>query len=277
MSTPHIIVKHRRYASAVDRLAYLLGPQSKSEKPPVGPRVGRYWSGGVTIGNGVETDAAFLMLDSMTFGRCQVIEFLVSQEELGGDPGVVEDVVDAMMAEFFPGIRWLAIRHSDRPHSHSHVLLVNDNLRGRSVQIDGPTFQRLRRAIATWTRGRAGASWGRGKEIERKLASLTDDEIIEQVRTGRLAVEKEENGHLDTLKWTLAFGGCAAVIRWWKLAGLLTSRARWLELNIRNGFRVFRQEEDRIRKRALARLREPEFAPTVDVPTPAPAAQQRTR
>ena len=255
MNAPTVIIKHRRYASAVERLGYLLGEKEKRGKsrPAIGPRVGRYWGSGFPLGGTVETDAAFLMLNALTVGRCECIEFLVSEEQIGRDGRTVETVVECLMKEFFPGRRWVAVRHSDRPHAHVHLLVANDDGRGLSLQIDGPTFQKLRRRIAEWSRV-AESGWGKGKKRERELAALSDAAILDEVRTGRLVVVEESAGRLRTLQWDPNWQSCAAMIRWWKMIGLLTSRAAWLELNIINSARVFRQQVEVARARALARL-----------------------
>ena len=85
MNAPVVIIKHRRYARAAERLAYLLGEKEKRgrNRPAIGPRVGRYWGSGFPLGGTVETDAAYLMLNALTVGRCEVIEFLVTEEEIG--------------------------------------------------------------------------------------------------------------------------------------------------------------------------------------------------
>ena len=252
-----VIIKHRRYAKAAERLGYLLREKEKRgrNRPAIGPRVGRYWGSGFPLGGTVEADAAFLMVDTLTMGRCEVIEFLVTEEEIGRDGRTVETVVECLMKEFFPGRRWAAVRHSDRPHAHVHVLVANDDGRGHSLQIDGPTFQKLRRRIGDWSRV-AESGWGKGKKRERELAALSDAAILDEVRTGRLVVVEECGGKLRTLRWDPAWQSCSTVIRWWKMAGLLTNRTAWLELNILNSFRVFRQQTELARARALARLRE---------------------
>ena len=222
-------------------------------RPAIGPCVGRYWGSGFPLGGTVETDAAYLMLNALTMGRCECIEFLVSEEQTGRDGRTVETVVECLMKEFFPGRRWVAVRHSDRPHAHVHVLVPNDDGRGRSIQIDGPTFQKLRRRIAEWSRV-AESGWGKGKKRERELAARSDAAIMAEVRRGRLVVTEESAGRLRTLRWDPNWQSCAAMIRWWKMIGLLTSRAAWLELNIINSARVFRQQMEVARANALARL-----------------------
>ena len=236
-------------------------------RPAIGPCVGRYWGSGFPLGGTVETDAAYLMLNALTMGRCECIEFLVSEEQTGRDGRTVETVVECLMKEFFPGRRWAAVRHSDRPHAHVHVLVANDDGRGHSLQIDGPTFQKLRRRIGDWSRV-AESGWGKGKKRERELAALSDAAILDEVRTGRLVVVEECGGKLRTLRWDPAWQSCSTVIRWWKMAGLLTNRTAWLELNILNSFRVFRQQTELARARALARLREAAAALPAVVPSP---------
>ena len=171
------------------------------------------------------------------------------------------------MKEFFPGRRWVAVRHSDRPHAHVHALVANDDLLGRSLQIDGPTFQKLRRRIGDWSKV-AESGWGKGKKLERELAAMSDAAIINEVRTGRLVVTEESGDKLRTLRWDPDWETCGGLIRWWKMAGLLTSRAAWLELNIINSARVFWQQTECARARALARLKEAEAALPAAVPTP---------
>ena len=101
MTAPIVSIKHRRYASAVERLGYLLGEKEKRGKsrPAIGPRVGRYWGSGFPLGGTVETDAAYLMLNALTMGRCECIEFLVSEEQIGRDGRTVETVVECLMKE----------------------------------------------------------------------------------------------------------------------------------------------------------------------------------
>ena len=250
-------------------------------RPAIGPCVGRYWGSGFPLGGTVETDAAYLMLNALTMGRCECIEFLVSEEQTGRDGRTVETVVECLMKEFFPGRRWVAVRHSDRPHAHAHVLVPNDDGRGRSIQIDGPTFQKLRRRIAEWSRV-AESGWGKGKKRERELAARSDAAIMAEVRRGRLVVTEESAGRLRTLQWDPSWQSCAAMIRWWKMIGLLTSRAAWLELNIINSARVFWQQTECARANALARLQEaatclPAAGPASRTPAPrTPEAPQNS-
>ena len=258
-----IIIKHRRVASAFTtvtgskkekkqgHIAYLLSPKpNKGERPALGVRVGKYWG---QLPNGMqptgepETDAALLLSTSNTEGRNQLLEFLITCEpqpttELQREAEkVAEEVAENLMRTFFPDRPWLACRHGDRAHAHVHMSTPNADNKGHAIRIDGRTFNKIRREIERWSRGRARSGWGKGKLRERELAEKTDEDLQRLIAEGKLTIRNRakkgpRKDKIDTLDYHYQSEDekhpLKAMVRWWKLAGLLKTRANWLELQI---------------------------------------------
>ena len=291
-----VIVKHRRVAHAfsagsekIGHVAYLLSPKpTKGERKARGQRVGRYWAqlpAGMQPTGEPETDAALLLSTSHVEGRNQLLEFLItcepqpSQSLQNEAEKVAEEVAEALMWKFFPDAPWLAVRHGDRAHAHVHIITPNDDGRGRAIRISGKTFNRIRREIERWSKGRARSGWGQGLRRERELAGKTDAELQRLIDTGKLTIRNRarkgpRKDKIDTLDYHYQSEDekhpLKAMVRWWKLAGLLKTRANWLELQIllsveQNRIQQNRDEIRRIKFREKAQ----EFVLAYSMPGPA--------
>ena len=296
-----IIIKHRRVASAFTtvtgskkekkqgHIAYLLSPKpNKGERPALGVRVGKYWG---QLPNGIqptgepETDAAVLLSTSNTEGRNQLLEFLITCEpqpttELQREAAkVAEEVAESLMRTFFPDRPWLACLHRDREHGHVHLATPNDDGTGRAIRISGRTFNKIRREIERWSKGRARSGWGKGKLRERELAEKTDEELQRLIAEGRLTIRNRakkgpRKDKIDTLDYHYLSEAdrhpIKAMIRWWKLAGLLKTRANWLELQIEMAIQQSRIQQNQIEIRKIKfREKAKELALAYAMPGPA--------
>ena len=185
-----VIIKHKWFAKAWKRGEYLEKEKKRDAKGRAayvlsgdGERVGRLW-GKLPFNLPVKKAAIagqMLMLGSNCAGRNEVIEFLVSaspDSDRTEAAAAVDAVVDALFSRHFPGRPYLACRHQDVAHVHAHVLTVNDNGHGKSVQISDAKFLEIRRDIAKWCKVRVKSAWCQGRKIERRLASLTKAQAI---------------------------------------------------------------------------------------------------